>query len=204
MESLPSKLTHLRLISCLTSPDWFQNFSMHLEVLDLSLSSKLSNNDVTTVCQSCKSIKVLHLNGCYRLTSSCMQRVFDELKDLRILGVKDTEFDELALCCLAAKQTNLQALAIGHKTKEKRKLLPNNVLLCQLPAFTKLRHLDLSHSLTEEETVRSLTRLLQRLETLDLRETLVSESDLELSMTNSKIAVNADWTDAMKYEFDRT
>lgn len=207
MISLPGRIKHLGLVGCMTSGDWFQGISdalPQLEIADLRESSKLTNVDMINIIQ-CENIKVLHLSGCYRLTSLCLQKTFSQLKDLRILSVKDTEMDELALSCLAANQTKLESLSLGHKNREKRKLLPSKVLLCQLPAFKKMKHLDLNMSMAEADTVNAIKNL-PLLQTLNLQDSLVEQDDLELILTglDRKLSVNVAWTDEMQFEFDKS
>ena len=67
-----------------------------------------------------------------------------------------------------------------------------------------MKHLNLSCTLVDRETVEALYRM-PRLRTLNIQETQVTQDDLELIVTNTKrnVAINTEWSDEMRFEFER-
>ena len=102
IDNLPSGLTTLIITHSLVTPGWFQalttNDSLLSELLyvDLSHSSKTSNTDIKHLC-SRPSITTLKLNGCYRITDEGFQAIAEQLKNLKVLCIKETTCTDLAI-----------------------------------------------------------------------------------------------------------
>ncbi len=119
-EYLPRKLHNLYMTFCFIPPHWFKPVSKEmgsldeLRELDLSLSTKLSNDDLADLrCAS--GLTSLKINGCYRVTDSGLKTIADGFPKLQTLEMADISCVDLALALhhICRGLPDLQRLKLG-------------------------------------------------------------------------------------------
>ena len=151
IDNLPQKLTTLIITRSMIPPRWFQhlnkeNFLPDLQVLDLSFSTKTSNADLKDISVK-DSIRVLKLNGCYRLTEDGLKAIAEKMTQLEELEISGTGCTEGVLHVMCRNMTNMKGLNLSQCER-----LTPGCLDCIGSGLRQLEWLDVSdcHQVTDD------------------------------------------------------
>lgn len=112
--SFPTSITKLSLAHSLVPLKWFdtlktKNVFPFIQDLDLSFCTRISSEDITNIC-CLHTLKILTLNGCYRVVDDNVRDIATKLNNIVSLDVSD---------CKKLTDTSLHHIARNLKSLEK-------------------------------------------------------------------------------------
>lgn len=189
LESFPRSLKTLSLIGSLLPFGWFKdmhekNILPKIQKLDVAECSTIRDRDLSEIANNCKSLHVLRLNNCYRITPIGLQKILFGLPALT----------ELAVSGLRMINPTLRALE-GHKKLEILNFsLVEQVSDAWVISMTKMASLHTIYlagckNITDEG-LRNFYGMRQQIVFLDVRNTMVTSKgvkDLKIKFPHCKI-----------------
>lgn len=179
IDNLPPKIKTLIITDSLVSPKWFQslatkNFIMSkLERVDLSNSSKTSNNDVKHLCRR-PSITDLKLDRCYRITDEGFQAITEHL-NLFALSLEETAITDLAVRRMSRNLKGLCRLNLSRCMQ-----ITDGAVTSVASGLNMLEMISFAHCpQITEEAVKKLARLKKSVKHIDLTGLSVSTESID-------------------------
>ena len=119
IESFPGCITELSLAESLVPLGWFaqlirKNLFPSLEHLHLTMCSRISSEDISTICQL-KTLKTLALGGCYRIKDDDVKVICTNLTNLTKLDLSDCKkITDVSLHHIARHLKSIQSLSLSN------------------------------------------------------------------------------------------
>ena len=119
VESFPGCITKLSLAESLVPLGWFEPLKdkklfQSLEFLCLSLCTRVSSEDISSICQL-KTLKTLILSGCYRIKDDNVRTICTNLKKLTELDLSHcTQISDVSLHHIARNLKDIQSLSLSN------------------------------------------------------------------------------------------
>lgn len=112
--TIPSTLTTLTITNSLIPNGWFKEMCEgrllpRLEEIDLSYSTKTSNGDLKDL-SLLTDLKVLRVNGCYRVKEEGLKAIGENCKHLLVLEISGTGCTDLAIHIICRNVVNLERI----------------------------------------------------------------------------------------------
>ncbi|XP_064626149.1 F-box/LRR-repeat protein 12-like [Lineus longissimus] len=135
------KIQHSQVPCCMTWLSGGKEGSLlpELQELDFSNSSAVNVHTLTAFGPR-DNLKVLRLNGCYRLTGSLYENLFDNFPNLVILEIAETSVSDTMLHQMCRKLTNLRHLHMAQSRQ-----VTDAGIHCMSEGLKNLRWLNLAH-----------------------------------------------------------
>ncbi|CAG5117234.1 unnamed protein product [Candidula unifasciata] len=139
---LPPSITCLQMVSSIWQPRWMkdkQNHLKKLEHLTLDNSVRVDAFDLEDIA-FWKNLKRLSLMGCYRVGTSGVKTISDNLTELELLNLSGTHIDDLAVHHIAHHLKKLKQLYLARCIS-----ISNGALATIAEGLPLLKKLDISY-----------------------------------------------------------
>ena len=186
LKVFPPKLKVLRLKSCYIPGGWFSSCDQYLpqlEVLDLSDCKKTSDSDMKAISH-CKALKVLKVDGCYRIGPSGLESIALSLSGLKQLHMSGVNCSDLALHHICRNLKLLTNLNLSGAKESKRVNISPGALTGSITILSELQWLHLGYSNLTDETLSALS-VLKKLNWLCISYTNTTKKGIENYRNNT-------------------